>query len=230
MTGSCLDIRRTVMKSGSRPERRLERRILKDWDPQPVTAKEKEITLEILKKNPISGQRNIDFAKFPSPYLHVSADDKRRIIIHVSSGISKTPSDKTESLFDIFDGEGHYLARISFLYKSFTETPLWNAGKLYTVSRTKTAIHILSDIPWNSSFKDRIFIFPRHRKFPPFDSESPPSLNINFVRSQASNEARFDLSSPLLLAAGVLKLYLDLFITRPAPLPRFHRDDLPEMS
>jgi hypothetical protein len=117
------------------PEGRLERKILKDPDPRPVTAKEKEIVLDLMKKRPIPGQRKIEVAKFHPPYRAVSADDQKRIIIHVSSGISKDQSDKTEALFDIFDAEGRYLAQIGFPYKSAMDSPLWKAGKLYTIEQ-----------------------------------------------------------------------------------------------
>lgn len=121
------------------PQGRLEKRVLKDWDPQPVTAKEKEAVLKPRKKRSPSDQTQLDFPKFHPPYRVVTSDDQGRIIVYVYSEYTGEPSQKTEGLFDVFDREGRYIAHIRFPFRfpfrTLIESPLWKAGKLYTVEQ-----------------------------------------------------------------------------------------------
>jgi hypothetical protein len=118
------------------PQGHLEKKIIKDWDPQPVMAKEKEAILSELKKRYPSDQIQLDFPKFHPPYRVVKSDDSGRIIVHVYSEYTAEPSQKTESRFDIFDRDGRYLASFSYPFKTLIEKPmLWKAGKFYTVEQ-----------------------------------------------------------------------------------------------
>jgi hypothetical protein len=118
------------------PQGRLEKKIIKDWDPQPVMAKEKEAILSELKKRYPSDQIQLDFPKFHPPYRVVKSDDLGRIIVHVYSEYAAEPSQKTETLFDIFDNEGRYIACVHYLFKTLIEKPmLWRGGKFYTIEQ-----------------------------------------------------------------------------------------------
>jgi hypothetical protein len=120
------------------PQGRLEKRILKDWDAQPVTAKEKEAILSELKKRFPSDQIQLDFPKFHPPYRVVKSDDLGRIMVHVYSEFTIEPSQETETLFDVFDNEGRYIARFHYPFKTLIEKPmLWRAGKFYTIEQDK---------------------------------------------------------------------------------------------
>jgi hypothetical protein len=116
------------------PQGRPERRILKDWDPQPVTAWEQEAVLNALRKRYPTGRVQVEFPKFHPPYRVVRCDDMGRIIVHSYSEFAVDPSQKTDSRFDIFDQEGRYLASFSYPFKALIEKPmLWRGGKFYTV-------------------------------------------------------------------------------------------------
>lgn len=118
------------------PQGRLEKKILKDWDPQPVTAKEKEAVLNELKKRSPSGQVDLEFPKSHPPYRVVKSDDSGRIMVHVDSEYAAEPSQETETLFDVFDNEGHYIARFHYPFKTLIEKPmLWKGGKFYTIEQ-----------------------------------------------------------------------------------------------
>ncbi len=116
------------------PQGRLERRIFKEWERQPVMDKEKEAILAEMKNRLPSGQTQLDFPGFHPPYRVVRSDDLGRIIVHVYSEWAADPSQKTESRFDIFDRDGRYLASFSYPFKALIEKPMvWSAGKFYTV-------------------------------------------------------------------------------------------------
>lgn len=120
------------------PEGRLERRILRDWDLQPVTAKEKETVINIVRARLPAGQgqAQMDFPASHPPYRVVTGDDLGRIIVHVYSEFTGEASQKTESLFDVFDKEGRYVARFSYPFRALIEkSMLWKAGKFYTVEQ-----------------------------------------------------------------------------------------------
>jgi len=118
------------------PQGRLEKKIFKDWDPQPVMAQEKEAILSEMKKRSPSNQPPLDFPKFNPPYRVVKSDDLGRIIVHVYSEYAAEPSQKTETLFDVFDNEGRYIARFHHPFKTLIEKPmLWKGGKFYTIEQ-----------------------------------------------------------------------------------------------
>jgi hypothetical protein len=119
------------------PNGRLERRILRDWNPQPVTEKEKEAVLNLLKNRLPAGQGQMEFPKFHAPYRVVTCDDLGHIIVYVHSEFTAEASEKTDALFDVFDKEGRYIAQLSFPFKTVIEAPLWKGGKLYTVEQDK---------------------------------------------------------------------------------------------
>lgn len=118
------------------PQGRLEKKIIKDWDPQPVMAKEKEAILSERKRRFPSDQIQLDFPKFHPPYRVVKSDDLGRIIVHVYSEYSVEPSQETETFFDVFDNEGRYIARFHYPFKTLIEKPmLWRGGKFYTIEQ-----------------------------------------------------------------------------------------------
>lgn len=117
------------------PQGRLERKIFRDFDPQPILAQEKQAILNQRKKLPES-QRPIDFPKQHAPYLSVNNDDAGHIIVQVFSEYLEDPSKTSDSVFDIFDVEGRYLAQIRHPFKGLFEKPIiWKNGKMYTVEQ-----------------------------------------------------------------------------------------------
>jgi len=68
----------------------------------------------------------------------VKSDDLGRIMVHVYSEFTIEPSQETETLFDVFDNEGRYIARFHYPFKTLIEKPmLWRAGKFYTIEQDK---------------------------------------------------------------------------------------------
>jgi len=117
------------------PQGRLERKIFRDYDPLPILAQEKQAILNQRTKFPES-QRPIDFPKSHAPYLSVNNDDEGHIIVHAFSELLQDPSRTSESVFDVFDKEGRYLAQIRHSFKGLFEKPIiWKKGKMYTVEQ-----------------------------------------------------------------------------------------------
>jgi hypothetical protein len=117
-------------------EGRLERRIFKDWDPRPVTAREQEAVYNARRERYPSDQIQLVFPKFHPPYRVVRSDDPGQIIVHVFSEFVADPSQRVDSLFDVFDTEGRYLGSFAYPFKTLVEKPmLWKAGKFYTVEQ-----------------------------------------------------------------------------------------------
>lgn len=115
---------------------RLERKIFKDWEPQPIRAEVKEAILNDVKKRFPSSQVQLEFPRSYPPYRVVKSDDLGHIIVHVYSEYAADPSQKVESLFDIFDTEGRYQASFTYPFKTLIEKPmLWRGGKFYTVEQ-----------------------------------------------------------------------------------------------
>ena len=118
------------------PQGRLERRIFKDWEPQPIRTEVKEAILNDVKKRFPSGQVQLEFPKSYPPYRVVKSDDSGRIMVHVYSEFTVEPSQETETLFDVFDNEGRYIARFHYPFKTLIEKPmLWKGGKFYTIEQ-----------------------------------------------------------------------------------------------
>lgn len=117
------------------PQGRLERKIYRAFDPQAILAQEKQAILNLRKKLPES-QRQIDFPKQHAPYLSVNNDDAGHTIVQVFSEYLEDPSRTSESVFDIFDKEGRYLAQIRHPFKGLFEKPIiWKKGKMFTVEQ-----------------------------------------------------------------------------------------------
>jgi 6-bladed beta-propeller len=117
------------------PQGRLERKIFRDFDRLAILAQEKQAILNQRKKLP-ERQRLIDFPKLHAPYLTVNNDDDGHIIVQAFSEYLEDPSKTSESVFDIFDKEGRYLAQIRHPFKGLFEKPIiWKKGKMYTVEQ-----------------------------------------------------------------------------------------------
>jgi hypothetical protein len=115
---------------------RLQKRILKDWDPNPVTDEEREAILDECKKRNPSNPVQLDFPRIHPPYRVVNCDDSGRIFVLSHSGIADDPSQARKTVFDVFDQEGRYIAIIRHQFKALIEKPmLWNGGKFYTVEQ-----------------------------------------------------------------------------------------------
>lgn len=114
----------------------LQKRIIKDWDPNPVTDVEREaIVNEHIKRNP-SNPIQLDFPRFHPPYRVVKCDDSGQLFVLAFAGIAHDPSQERKTVFDVFDQEGRYIAMIRHQFKTLIEKPmLWKGGKFYTVEQ-----------------------------------------------------------------------------------------------
>ncbi len=118
------------------PKGRLEKRIFRDWDARPVTIKEKEDVFNAQKKRFPAAEAQLEFPKSHPPYRVVTSDDLGHIIVHAYSEQTMEPSKKTETLFDIFDQDGRYLACLRYPFKALIEKPMvWKSGKFYIVEQ-----------------------------------------------------------------------------------------------
>ena len=118
------------------PQGRLAKKIFREWTPRPVTDREKESILAQRRKNLPAQKVPIDFPKFHAPYYAVNTDDDGHIIVQAFSEYLDDPGQRSESIFDIFDREGRYLAEIRCSLKGLYEKPiLWKNGKFYTIEQ-----------------------------------------------------------------------------------------------
>lgn len=115
---------------------RLQKRILKDWEPYPVTDEEKQAILSERKKQNPSNPAQLEFPRFHPPYRVVKCDDSGRIFVLSHSGIADDPSQERKTVFDVFDQEGRYIAMIRHPFKALIEKPLlWKGGKFFTIEK-----------------------------------------------------------------------------------------------
>jgi hypothetical protein len=115
---------------------RLQKRVLKDWDPNPVTDEEREAILNERKKRNPSNPVQLEFPRIHPPCRVVKCDDSGRIFVLSHSGIADDPSQERKTVFDVFDQEGRYIAIIRHQFKALIEKPLlWKGGKFYTVEQ-----------------------------------------------------------------------------------------------
>jgi hypothetical protein len=114
----------------------LQKRILKDWDPIPITDEEREAIVNEQKKRNPSNPIQLDFPRSHPPYRVVKCDDSGRLFVLSFSSIADDPSKERKTVFDVFDQEGRYIAMIRHPFKALIEKPiLWKGGKFYTVEQ-----------------------------------------------------------------------------------------------
>jgi len=114
----------------------LQKRILKDWDPNPVTDEERQVIVNEHKKRNMSDPIQLDFPRFHPPYRVVKCDESGRLFVLSFSGIADDLSKERKTVFDVFDQEGRYIAMIRHPFKALIEKPmLWKGGKFYTVEQ-----------------------------------------------------------------------------------------------
>ncbi len=129
----------------------LQKRILKDWDPSPVADKERQAIVNEYKKRNPSNPIQLDFPRFHPPYRVVKCDDSGRLFVLSFSGITDDLSKERETVFDIFDQEGRYIAMIRHQFKALIEKPmLWKGGKFYTVEQDEAGFP--SIVRYSASF------------------------------------------------------------------------------
>jgi hypothetical protein len=114
----------------------LQKRIIKDWDPTPITDEEKQAILREFKERNPSNPVQLDFPRFHPPYRVVKCDDSGWLFILSFSAITADPSEQRKTIFDVFDQQGRYIAMIKHQFKALIEKPmLWKGGKFYTVEQ-----------------------------------------------------------------------------------------------
>lgn len=108
------------------PDGQLVKRILKDHRPERLTKEDQEKrSKEIWGDSPVPSDVRVDWpASFPA-FQEFTMDDRGWLLVRT---YEKT-SDPKASSYDIFDGEGRYIARILLAQRPRH----WKKGKLYTI-------------------------------------------------------------------------------------------------
>jgi hypothetical protein len=80
------------------------------------------------------------------------SDDAGHIIVHVHAAVMPEQSERTETLFDVFDKEGRYIAEFRYPFQALIEKPmLWKGGKFYTVEEDEEGYIYI--VRYNVEFK-----------------------------------------------------------------------------
>jgi len=116
------------------PEGKLVKKILKEYKPVEITEKDKKELIEKISGISTGIKNRINFPKFYPAYQSFSLDEQGRIFVRTYEKGKK----KGEYLFDIFDAEGRYIAKI--LLKG--EPRIWKRKKLYAIEETEDGFHI----------------------------------------------------------------------------------------
>ncbi len=111
------------------------KRILKEHEPVKITEEDKQEILARLPAESAAIKDRIEFQKNFPPYRGFSLDDEGRLFVRTFAK-GKT---KDEFLWDVFDAEGKYIARIPLK----GEIQAWKGNKLFTVEETEDGFHIL---------------------------------------------------------------------------------------
>jgi hypothetical protein len=127
----------------------LIRKILKEYDPKPVTEKDKEDHI-----NYISGGRGLPkelkvvFPKHLLPFMSISLDDQGRIFV----GTLERPEGlKHLCFFDIFDLDGKYIAKVPIRIQDYHYPLFWKKGKLYVIDEDEAGYEVVKryNVNWN---------------------------------------------------------------------------------
>ena len=110
------------------PDGKLVRKIKKDFDPVKVTEEE---------ENQLSQQfrESVNLPKYHTGFYYFSVDEEGRLFVRTWE---KT-EDKISYLWDVFDSEGRYIAKIPI--NAYLK--LWEKGKLYTAEETEDGLPII---------------------------------------------------------------------------------------
>jgi hypothetical protein len=107
----------------------LIRRIVKDYDPIEITEEDRrKIILRIYLRETMPPGQEAEFPKYFYPIDGLHVDDEDRIFVRTF----KNMKDKNSYYYDVFDPEGHYIAKVPL--KATRELPIiWKKNKLYTI-------------------------------------------------------------------------------------------------
>jgi len=110
------------------PEGRILKRIIKEYDPIPVTDKDKEFRRRNIQK----GQK-VEFPSHHPAFYGFFLDDTGKIYVRTW----QEPLDKERYLCDVFDSEGRYIARIPLSIRP----QVWKKSKIYTIEEDDEGFH-----------------------------------------------------------------------------------------
>ena len=119
------------------PDGSLRTRILRDYDPVPMTAAEKDrIRQEIAERpNDIMAQRKTVFPDRYPAYRDFLPDDRGRIIVQTYEKAER----EEDYVFDVFDPEGSFLGSFPF----HILPKIWKTDKVYTIEEDEEGFHII---------------------------------------------------------------------------------------
>jgi hypothetical protein len=108
------------------PEGKLLKTIGRDYDPVPITQEDKDEMLKLIPN--VSGVNVRDMIQFPEdfpPFANFIRTDEGRLLVRTY----EKGRAKKEFFWDVFDGEGRYIARVPVVH----EIRLWRGGKAYFI-------------------------------------------------------------------------------------------------
>jgi len=102
------------------PEGKVIKKILRDYDPVPISEEEKEE-----RRKDIRPGRKFEFARYHSAFYRFKVDDEGRIFVRTW----EKPESGEGYFFDIFNPEGKYIAKIPLNIRPY----VLKKGKIYTI-------------------------------------------------------------------------------------------------
>lgn len=126
-------------------EGKLEKKIIKEYDPVKITEEEKEKVIE----ERFGGRENIDpivklsWDEHHNAFIHLCIDDEGRIFVRT---YERVPG-REEFYYDVFDPEGKYLAKIPLKSRPY----VIKSDKLYTIEEDEDGYQAVKryKITWN---------------------------------------------------------------------------------
>jgi hypothetical protein len=110
------------------PEGQVLKRIIKEYNPSPVTEKDKEFFRRNMPKD-----QKVEFPSHHQAFYGFFLDDTGRIYVKTW----QEPTDRVQYLCDVFDKEGRYIARIPLSISP----QVWKKGKVYTIEEDEEGFH-----------------------------------------------------------------------------------------
>jgi len=110
------------------PEGRILKRIIKEYDPIPVTKKDKEFR----RRNMPKGQK-VEFPSHHPAFYGFFLDDTGKIYVRTW----QEPLDKERYLYDVFNYEGKFMAQIPLNIRP----QVWKNSKIYTIEEDEEGFH-----------------------------------------------------------------------------------------